>query len=1174
MEVLGERFEVHAAVAEGGMGVVHVGLDRTTGKRVAIKRLLRPDEELVRRLRREGEILETLDHPAIVGLIAHGTDTTDRPYVVMRWLEGEVLAATLERGPLSVEGTLGLARTLAEALAYVHAHGLVHRDLKPSNVFLLEGELGAARLIDFGIARTLGGGAPRMTQTGVWMGTPGYVAPEQARGESNLTGAVDVFSLGCVLFECLTGRPAFVASHAMALLAKVLLEEVADVRVLRPDVPEKLARVVAAMTRKDPVERLADGGAVLRALDVGVSLRSSSSAVRERRIRSVLVARPARVDPGAATLVADEPTTIRDSADHLGLDLERLPDGSFVARARAAHAGDEAVTLARLAERLRHFDGSVAIASGQQVERTGEAIERAFDLVGIGRRDILLDENCAAFLEARWEVDPIGGCLCLGKERSVADDARRLLGKATPCVGRDRELTILEATVREAMESGEPRVVLVTGPSGTGKSRLRHELVHRLDTKSFQCRAEALDAAVPYRLATAIARQVGSVALPPREAAFLAELLGASATPPPEVLAARARPDAHFDGVQAAFVALMAESTGDEGAVLVLDDLQWCDPMSARLLDLLARDVGRPLVVVALARPEVRKVLPQLWTTRDVLEVKLPPLPRRAAERLVRGVLSEVTADDLRRIVDRSEGNAFFLEELVRAAAARTLDRLPETVLALAQSRLDALPEEARTLLRHASVFDGPFSDEAIAALSGLPDVPRILAELVGSEALLRLPDERHAFRHALLREASYSTLSDDERVTLHARLARWSSAEGEPSELVAHHFLRAGDVRSAAEALAHAAASWAQQGRLEAAARVLAVSLWLAPSADGSLERWTTLADHVRVSRSVVLEELPLASELPVAPVPDVGFVVQLLDRARTVLPAAQARALRGTFVEILAACSAYDEARRMLADTPTDGLTAAEERDLLVGACELHNRTGDFRRVREVVARLLPLLDDDPPRRLRVLLGAVIAEASLVGPGGRDAVLALLTQADEVIARLGPDPSLRTQRAKCASFVEIYTGTFDEMTVAGEAHVREARAAGLRYELMVATHNLADSILLRGEPLDVARELLEESLALARTFRTPRMILHDEGILAVLDLRAGDGAALERAERARTELLSRGERWDGASLGLQLGRALVAIGDRATGQRVLDATREVAEALGMPRFIEWCQV
>lgn len=153
------------------------------------------------------------------------------------------------------------------ALGVAHGRGIVHRDIKPSNIFLPEGDVQQVKLLDFGIAR-LDFSSTILTQTGILLGTPGYMAPEQARGDrANHDARADIFSLGCVLFECLTGRPAFHAVHVLALLAKLLLDNPPHVRELRPDVPVGLDELIHRMLSKNPANRLANGDAIVAALD-------------------------------------------------------------------------------------------------------------------------------------------------------------------------------------------------------------------------------------------------------------------------------------------------------------------------------------------------------------------------------------------------------------------------------------------------------------------------------------------------------------------------------------------------------------------------------------------------------------------------------------------------------------------------------------------------------------------------------------------------------------------------------------------------------------------------------------------------------------------------------------------------------------------------------------------
>ena len=209
--VIADRFELGAVLGTGAMGVVFRAIDHATGADVAVKVLRAAGLEHEARLEREAEVLAALHHEHIVRYIAHGTTPLDEAYLVMEWIEGEDLGRRLQRGRLRVDACLALGARVASALAEAHAHGVIHRDVKPSNLFLPGGEVTRVKVLDFGIARI--SGVTRSTQTGAVLGTPGYLPPEQVRGESVLDPCADVFSLGCVLFECVTGAPAFAGQH-------------------------------------------------------------------------------------------------------------------------------------------------------------------------------------------------------------------------------------------------------------------------------------------------------------------------------------------------------------------------------------------------------------------------------------------------------------------------------------------------------------------------------------------------------------------------------------------------------------------------------------------------------------------------------------------------------------------------------------------------------------------------------------------------------------------------------------------------------------------------------------------------------------------------------------------------------------------------------------------------
>ncbi len=247
------RFEIIRPLGHGGMATVYLAYDEEHGRNVALKVLasnLAADDVYRARFLREAKLAAHVNHPNVVSVYGVGEDERG-PFIAMEVVEGPTLADEItRRGRFAPADAAHMAAELASALAELHASQLVHRDVTPRNV-LLDGE-GTPKLADFGIARLLDG--TRLTEHGTIMGTAAYAAPEQARGEV-VTSSADVYSLGAVLYELLTGRPPFEADALPALLLQLENDAVVPPRELAPDVPQELERTVLRTLEREPQDR-------------------------------------------------------------------------------------------------------------------------------------------------------------------------------------------------------------------------------------------------------------------------------------------------------------------------------------------------------------------------------------------------------------------------------------------------------------------------------------------------------------------------------------------------------------------------------------------------------------------------------------------------------------------------------------------------------------------------------------------------------------------------------------------------------------------------------------------------------------------------------------------------------------------------------------------------------
>jgi eukaryotic-like serine/threonine-protein kinase len=852
--VVADRFEIEALAGEGGMGSVYRAKDRATGRTVALK-LLRYEVAHAARFRREAELLSKLDHPGIVRFVAHAEPREGVPaHIAMEWLDGESLRERLKhRGELPIADAISIVVQAARALATAHAIGVVHRDVKPENLFLVGGRVDSLRVLDFGIAFARGG-SQRMTRTGMPLGTIGYMAPEQVRGDPDVDARADVFALGEVLFECLTGLAAFSANHPLAVLAKIVFEEAAPVRELRPGVSQALEALLSDMLAKDRERRPKDGAAVARALEALAEPEEREGATRKRR--SLTIGQSERqhvsVVVGAAEESLAEETlpvaehnrraeSLQGSARRFGGRFELLASECFVltfsgqaaATDTASNAARAALALGALASGLRL---AVVTGSGVSDERlpVARVVDRAVELLrDAGSDEVLIDDTTRGLLPAQFQIGERNDAHLLLAERDAMKPARLLLGKNVPCFGRERELQTLSAILDECVNESVARAVVLSGPPGVGKSRIRFELVSGLALNEAKCRVwvgrgDPLKSGAPFALVGSalgrafslpegddesarrvLARRVAEHV--PADAAvrvseFIGEIVG---VPFPEegsvqLRAARQDPILMRDQIQRAWDELIEHECRIEPLLLVLEDLQWGDLPSVKLVDgALRRLPELPFMVLAVGRPELHDVHPGLWTERGVQEIRVRELGKRAAAEIVKRALGDtVDPHAIDTLVERAAGNALYLEELVRAWADGRRDA-PESVIAMVKARLESMEPDARRVLRAASVFGQTIWRDAVSKLLGdvpLPVLSGWLGLLAEREVFTERKESRYpgdpelVFRHALVRDAAYDMLTEEDRTLGHRLAAEWLIARRErDASLLAEHWEKGG---------------------------------------------------------------------------------------------------------------------------------------------------------------------------------------------------------------------------------------------------------------------------------------------------------------------------------------------------------------------------------------------
>lgn len=832
------RFVMEHPVGEGAAGVVFRAFDLRRQRTIALK-LFHPSPEPPdeggmtpgeRAAHAERDLLIGIQHPGIIEVIEAGfSEELDRAFLSMEWIDGLELGRHHQSSPLEVREIIGIGILVARALARLHQLGIVHRDLKPGNILVRRRPPGDSLvrelevepvLIDFGIA-TVGVGFQIA-------GTPAYMSPEQASGEQEVDHRSDLYSLGATMFELLVGRPPHQGASPLATLARLATTPAPRVSSFRSNIPAHLDDTIDALLQTDPAARPANATLVeqmlLQCLNDEIPDSFEDSEVSSRfgmgtsRLVTTLVAmglgRPGQQDAALAQL--------RET----GAEAVRLGKDAVVAHLGVTRAtGGEARAALELGGSLANLGAAVGIASGRarlqgasggKVRPVGEVVDRAATLAREARApEVIADATTSELGRGRFEFRRRGdGSTIVGD--ALSHHPGETSGGA-PFVGRDAELAQILSAYSRSSSDRHSMVVSVCGPPGIGKSRLQRECVARISAGAEPPRvvvqrsdaygsrhvlgaaADILRSIVdlprgsdPEQVESAIVERLGPETmseLTRENRKLLAALLGGMETP------SGFDPAGSRDALWLAMTDLVTRVLSNETVVLVTEDLQWADSESIAWIEhLLGRSSGHPLFVLSCVRPSYWEEGMERFAGRDHLRIDLRPISNKAVRIIAETVLGDrATPEQVDSISGKAGGSPLFAEELARLiATGKNADQAP-TIEAAIQASLDMLDRRPLEALEYLSVLGQSCWDAALVEF-GVEDVEPLMRKLVAEDVLVQQSSSRfpgtqeYTFKHALVRDVAYSSLSDSTRTKLHALAGHFLAKMGEDAATVAGH--------------------------------------------------------------------------------------------------------------------------------------------------------------------------------------------------------------------------------------------------------------------------------------------------------------------------------------------------------------------------------------------------
>jgi len=998
MHMIGNKlgpYEIKEEVGKGGMATVYRAYQPNMDRDVAVKVILKSqdrNEESVQRFQREARLIARLEHAHILPVYDFDGGH-EPPYIVMRYLDGGTLKNVLKQGMLPLEEVSYLIRQVGSALDYAHRQGIIHRDIKPSNI-LVDRE-GNTFVTDFGIARMVSGAEndEQITRTGVIVGTPDYMAPEQVMGAAEVDHRADIYALGIILFQMLIGELPFSAESPAGLLIQHLQADIPSVAAIDERLPKSVDEIIARALAKEPDDRFSSTMALVEALtaEIGGTVGSRPAQLRQAAGESVILRRlvPEFSDTGSSKTPSEQNksiTALNANAaefaevidDYLGtetarqilLDLlnktgelvnenggvviSRTEDtmfavwGAEVSREddteRAIRAGLE-MQIAASRQSAKYLSGEAEeglamdigvnsglalvaqgnkpgefTASGMTIRIAQRVMQQALGSLLITHetfnqvRGVFTIEPDSA-LRVRRNQDPVPIYRVVSaKPRAFRMNTRGIEGVETEMVGRESELKFLQNAFLNTVEEEETIIVTVVSDAGLGKSRLLYEFVNFSELRSetfwllrgratpemtrrpyallrdlLSFRYEILDSDSPEivgrKLEAGIEDQIG----PDQEMAhLLGHLAGFDLSESDHVRRLVDDPKQLTDRGKQLFAHWIERLCDQNPLVMELEDLHNADEATLNLLnDLIVEHDDLPLMIIGLARPILFQRRANWGSGLPYhSRMDLKPLDKWESRRLVREILknvAEVPREFRDLLVERAEGNPYYLEELIKTllddhVIVRDSDEewrvelermglieVPATLTGLLQARVDSLLYPEMLTLQRAAVIGRIFYDSALSALdeadeTHLDDLPSILKRLTEREFIFVRETTsfegsvEYIFSGQMLRDMLLSTLLDRQRRIYYKAVAEWIiDASGdrvdEYNSTIADYFEQSGDNATAAEYLGAAGDRALNISAYEDARVLFDHALTLIPSDDPQ-----SIASEIRLGQTFSL--------------------------------------------------------------------------------------------------------------------------------------------------------------------------------------------------------------------------------------------------------------------------------------------------------------------------------